>query len=260
MLFGCSLGHIELKEGILQLFWYTVMRPSWYRSNAPWMFPWAYRIERGILQLFWYTVMRLSWGVNIYSALALFFLYVLPIMSWNYFCIWVPVTKLYFFQLPIIFKISWPTKWWWFCKSLRIFFTDFWYRSNVLSFLLYLLFFPLHYDIVKETNCFSLLFGKRHILQIIIFPDSYASCYILSWEANKIAPNNDWESSSQTFGTGQMPPGCSFVHMALISSHIIKDMALMKLILIHGRQNCPFCPCNKAAQLCVMKGPVVLPQ
>jgi len=63
--------------------------------------------------------------------------------------------------------------------------------------------------------------SKRHALQIIILPDSYASCYILSWEANEIAPNNGgdfvnlWESSSQTFGTGQMPPGCSFGHMDL---------------------------------------------
>jgi len=41
------------------------------------------------------------------------------------------------------------------------------------------------------------------------------------WEANKIAPNNGgdfenlWKSSSQTFGTGQMPLGCSFGHIDL---------------------------------------------
>jgi len=147
-----------LKEGILKLFWYTAVRLSWYRSNAPWMFPWAYRTERGdfavvliychetilvqvkcsldlplaILQLFWYTVVRLSWGVNIYPANMIF-----PICASHYvmklFLHLSSHYKIIIFQLPIIFKISChgkPTKWWGFCKSLRIFFTDFWYRSN----------------------------------------------------------------------------------------------------------------------------------
>src|SRR6266436_2229223 len=103
--------------------------------------------------------------------------------------------KIIIFQLPIIFKISChgkPTKWWGFCKSLRIFFTDFWYRSNapwgVNSSLLplFLLFFPLHYDIPTASHYVMKLFYKRHALQILIFPDSHASCYILSWEANKL--------------------------------------------------------------------------
>ncbi len=33
-------------------------------------------------------------------------------------------------MLPVISCHGKPTKWWGFCQSLRIFFTDFWYRSN----------------------------------------------------------------------------------------------------------------------------------